>query len=259
MTIQTAEQLYQEVMEAFDTLYGRLPHIPEVLSRVENLRYREGVLNSYRLHFVGEAHWSREPIEYVHDHMVHVIESDPSSWIIFREAAWDRAENASEAPPHFYFQDLARLFGIPYHDALENIFDKKVKERIEKTGDVTEVEIDRCLAHLTLSQDRQEAKNAVYNIIEYLDDGKVPVLEDLLEFKQVVSAIASTLQVSEEYAISLLSKLPLSQKEFDNRICSHWNTISKERFIGILGRYPDRPNVLISAGISHLEAFLPHE
>ena len=91
------------------------------------------LFNRRNLCLVGEEHTTREAVDYVHEHIVPLIQENPPIWLLLREglhAYRNPKEMLNLVPDHFYFVHLPRMMGIPANDAIQTITTKEIKDYI---------------------------------------------------------------------------------------------------------------------------------
>ncbi len=232
MSFKNEGQLYQIFTKAVRKL-ERIFRDYDNLRDLTNgeFRYIERELNGRQLHLLGEEHFSRKPADYVHQNLVAHIESSPQTWLVLREDA--EIEEPLLSPTQFYIKQLAKLFRLPYEEALGDLHAQDTREYIKRKAKINEEDLDRSL--LTL---------AIYVCSTQQSED----LPDLVRF------LAEILQKPPGYTLRLLSMGP-KNLEFEEMVLKHCNGYSREKFHQLLKKYPDRSNVLISVGYDHFPAF----
>ncbi len=232
MRFETEHQLYRVVIRAVE----KLKQNPIFRSSIEGeMRCTERQSNGQRLYLVGETHYSRKPVDYVHKKTAPEIEQNPQTWLILREDADDIIKSPVEYPTHFYFQELVKLFKLPYEDALANLWSPNTREYIQRNARINEDDIDRFVLDI-----------AMRGIITSKNINYPP---------RFVNQMSEILQKPAEYTSRLLSMGSLANLALEETIVRCWNDCSRERFHKLREKYSDKNNILVSVGYSHLPAF----
>lgn len=243
---QTEEQLYEATIAGYDIFMDYLKNNPVVTSALNNndqYVYKEKQVGDKKIYFVGEMHFSKKPIDFIHQNLVAEIKRDPKNWIILREGGSESIDEPQNSATTFYVQELAKVFNLPYEEALADLWSPDTRKYISERTGISERDIDRLLLSTVLGAYSQEIKDNNYNIPEHVMDRINFFLRKPKDY---------TAQLTREQFGKPIE--PDFEVKFDEMIKS-WNEYSKVRFNEILQRYPERTNVLISTGNKHLPVF----
>ena len=238
MKFKNEVQLYKVFGEAIKELEEKFRNHPIFdEDRINGkFRYLDRRLNRQRLHLVGEMYYSRKPVDYIHQNLVACIERSPKTWLVLRENAGKIVvEDPVKYPTLFYLQELAKLFRLPYEEALADLHAPDTRGYIKRKTGISEEDIDRLI------------------LTDAMGFVKVKDLEKNLPY--LVIGISKNLQRSIDDTLRLFLLGPNKDLDFDEVIGKHLNDYSRERFHQLLKKYPDRNDVLISVSYSHFPAF----
>jgi len=218
------EELYKETTKHL-SLCGRL-----ITDRVE----KKGKL----LYVIGERHKTRDPIDYVHNEIVPLIKEDPKTWIILKEGIDSYLEFTDEeiytsVPDLFYFKKLANALGIVGFEAIGDILGQNTRAFITTNSDISEEQIDQWFTIGALQRNPH-----------------IPQEENL-------SFTAERLKKPLDYIKGLISGTWNSQdlSQLHKKLMITWNMYASKRLEKIIQEHPERYNILVSVGISHLPAY----
>lgn len=239
---QTEEELYEATIVGYDKFIDPLKENPVITRSLANEGqpvYTEKQSGNRHLYFVGENHFSRESIDFIHRELAPKIRQNPNSWIILREGDRESTE-LLDGPSTFYVQELSALFNVPHEDALADIYSLDTRRYIFETKGVSERDIDRIFTSQILGAYSREIRGNNRNLPDHVVDRMVIYLR---KPKDYVLALAN----------ELLQKPPEPDfEEKADKVIEGQNNYSKMRLHEILKKYPERTNVLISAGYRHL-------
>ena len=234
MTFRNEDNLYTAFVKAVKkfeeslrgTAFGNLTR--------GKFRYLERKLDGRQVYLLGEEHYSRKPVDYVHWNLVRRIKESPGTWMVLIECAETPMDDPIDSPTHFYIQGLAKLFGLPYEEALADLYAPDTREYIRRNSGITEEDIDRLI--LTGSM-------------------QMCTPEQRADIPRLIKLQSKNLQKPPEYVVKLLEMGPKEDINFEEVVGRHWNDYSRERFHRLLERYSDRRDVMISVGYNHFPAF----
>ena len=209
--------------------------IEGIISSVEGDEFAsdERIVLGRKVHLVGETHKSLKPIKYVHDNLVAQIARNPSAWLMLRENARTRTDSGH--PDHYYFQELATIFGIPYEDAIPDLFDRGVIDYIQGHANLSEREI----IHIFITNVTSSKRN----------------LRLLREDREgLVGILSAVTKKPKEYISGIIDERP-TDRLLKDTIMPYWNEYTRQQFHRVLGQYSDKSQVIVSVGIGHLNAF----
>ncbi|MBI2657515.1 hypothetical protein HYX08_02360 [Candidatus Woesearchaeota archaeon] len=233
MEFKDEHELYSIVMEAFEDFKERTEQDPVTRGMVDAEIFEDKrFLRDRTLYVVGETHASKKPVEYVHQSIVPKL--NPNDWIILREGVSKQIKDPKEFPPHFYFQELAKLFSIPYHEAMPDIDDAEVRRFIKKSAGVSDDEIERAMVQFH------------FQMFPNAPDGPIELLLALLgTAKMMRRSLDDVCRVIKNGAPTILYE----------DIKPYWEAYSRQEFHKIISLYPERTNFLISVGMAHISVF----
>ncbi len=186
------------------------------------------------LYVLVEAHGSIAPINYTHENLVPKIKINPNTWLILRELKDVEADPFSPRHiSHSYFQELSKLFGIPSEDPIADILSQDTRDYIRRASNISERDIDRSLITLVVGERDQQR----------------------LDHQFLASELVGHLKKPYHYILELLSLGPYRYAEFLQNVGKPWNEYSRQRFQGLLEKYPEKTSILVSAGAGHLPVF----
>lgn len=233
MKIKNESQLYQVFEEAIKNLEEKIRGHPILKNCINGeFIYLERKLNRHRLHLLGETHGSRKTGDYIHQNLVSLIEWCPQKWLILHENK-DVVDPINN-PTGFYIQGLAKLFRLPYEEALTNLYAQDTREYIKRKTGIKEEDIDRLIIRIIMD---------------------IVTMEDREDPLSVAKFISKNLKKPLDYTIRLLLMGPKTDLDFREIIEKNWNDYSRERFHKLLKSYSDRTKILVSVGYNHLPAF----
>ena len=231
---KTEDHLYEVAARFWEKHISKLANHPNAdwLFTDNEMVIREIGHKSARVHFVGEHHISREPTDYIHAHIVPQIEQEPQNWLLLAEDAIHVSRPLND-PGRFYLQELARLFRLPYDEALSSLFAANTREYIKEKSSLSDDDFYRLLITFMLG-----------------DLGP----KDQKFFERRIWLVSQDLKKPLSYIQQLMRIGPYTG--FEDLIGKYWNEFSKIRFHKILEKYADKKEVLVNAGYNHLPAFL---
>lgn len=236
MVLHPETQLYRIVIRAFEEYRKSVSHIPAYERAIDEKCIGQRLsYNGRTLHLFGEVHSSKSPVIQVHKKVVPKIRQNPDDWLLLREGADSQVGNASDLPPHFYFQELARIFGLPYENAIAKLSAQRTKRYIMKNGKLTDLELDKSEAVWLLRQLGDE-------------DALDLAIDDIC----CIFYVAEIMGISSERVDELVHEGSVRLVDFETVVLKHWNDYSRQIFEEKIKRYPTRHNILISAGEAHL-------
>lgn len=243
---QTEEQLYETAIVGYNIFIDYLkdnPMVTRALRDDDQYAYEERQVGNKKIHFVGEMHFSRKPIDFMHQNLVPEIKRDPKSWLILREGGSESIDEPQNSASTFYVQELAKMFNLPYEEALADLWSPDTRKYITQRTGISEKDIDRLLLSTVLGAYSQEIKDNNYIIPEH-------VIERIIVFLKKPKDYTTQL-TREHYGKPL-------EPDFEGKLgemIKSWNDYSKVRFNEMLQKYPERTNILISTGNKHLPVF----
>ncbi len=116
----------------------------------EHMHYVERQVDGRNIYFVGEEHCSRAPIIQTHETVVPRIDNNPSSWLVLSEDGNRPVKNVALEPGKFYFQKLARIYGLPYDDALTDIYSADTRRHIKQASIVNQLNKQDIISWFTI-------------------------------------------------------------------------------------------------------------
>lgn len=192
------------------------------------------IVNGREIHLLGETHRSIKPVDYTHKILISEISKDPSVWLLLREDAKTRVDK--NLPCHFYFQELADIFNIPYEEAVPHLFDKDTLDYIANRAHETEREILRiCLTNILTTSKRN------LSLFKQNREGFIDVMSKFTHLPAI--------------RIKEALKDGPSDKLMKNVVSPYWDEFARQKFHEVLNRYKDKKQVIVSVGIGHLGAF----
>lgn len=170
---QTEEELYEATIVGYDKFIGSIPTIALASANKGRFVYTEKQSNGRHIYFVGENHFSRKPIDFIHQNLVSEMKRNPDSWIILREGDNEFIAEPQDGPSTFYVQELSTLFKVPHEDALADIYSPDTRRYIFETKGVSERDIDRIFTSQILGAYSREIKGNNRHLPDHVVDRMV--------------------------------------------------------------------------------------
>ena len=250
MILEKERQLYETVCAMFTPqLSGQAIAKPVV--------YVEKMFGNQKVYIVGETHNTRDPIDLVHRVLVPKIEEDPASWLILRENARELYEDPTEGLDAFYFQELARLCGMPYVEALADFRDTSTRDHIKQQAEITDEELDRHIINLLLGYFSFEEAESLHAVIAAAKTGLDGVDGAKIRTAfSIVKSIATMGRMESKHVASIIFSSPLPDvRTFEEIVGRPWNDFSRQRFHRLRNEYSTKTNILVSVGRNHVPIF----
>ncbi|MBI4162341.1 MAG: hypothetical protein HY513_01550 [Candidatus Aenigmarchaeota archaeon] len=239
---RSEDNLYRAVCTGFDVFTRRFEGTKmEECIGSEALHAEQTYLGGKTLYIIGEVHNSKAPVDYVHTVIVPKMEKSPGAWMMLKEAAGTYVASVFSAPAHFYFQELAEYFGLPYLDPLEDIGSEKVRSTIRHACKVSDEDIERFVTCQVIKP---------YSELTTGVDGSRSSGHDEI----IIKGVMRHFRKSRDYAERLITAGPLPF-EVEFAIGDAWNSISRANIDKILGEYSSKAFVLVEVGNAHVPIF----
>ncbi len=236
MAFKSETHLYQAVTRAFTELEAILRDHPKLGNLLDGeCKYSSRRLYEKQFHLLGEEHFSKKTVDYIHQNLASQIECAPQTWLVLCEDVGEIVEDPVDHPTHFYIQELAKLFRLPLEEPLADLYAPDTREYITREARISKMDIDRLIL------------TGIMNL---------KTTEDVTrDFPRFVRRLAENLHKPVGYTLRLLRMGPHEELEFGESVGNHWNQYSRERMHQVVEKYPNRSNVLVVVGGNHLPAF----
>lgn len=242
-------ELYKRVMRVFRDPEKRASIQDELKKKVQDLT--EGAMVYFSrtgdrtVYVVGGTFYSKEPVQHIHREIAPAIVKAPRDWAIFRQGASLHLDFPETDPAHFYCQELARMFRLPYEDALADITSKNTRNYIQEVGGISPKDLDRWVITRYITTIVENARGAAST------EG-----EKRIVMARAMVRVAEILGKPLAYVADRILEGPTPDKSIEDTILLHWGNVSREMVYKEIGRI-ERRNILISIEYEHVAAFIP--